>query len=142
MDKSYVGKTGWVFEFNHITFFVTTFAPCYPENHSRYSFESTECYVLLQPEISFAQYDLDQDTPFTDWDNPKTPREKIRSAFRMAGRGYPIRDTVRYPMAHDIIRPLEYDGDVVQWWKRAINHLDTSNILQVKHRYRTQSASS
>ena len=137
MDKSYINKRGWVFEFNSVTFFITTFAPFYAENHSRYSFGASNCYILLQPEISFAQYDLDEDTASTDWDNPRTPRDRIRCSFRQAGRGYPIRNTVYYPMAHDIVRPVEYDGDTVEWWTMA----KKSRTLNNSSRTRTQSAS-
>ena len=35
MNKSYISKVGWSFEFDSVPIFVTTFAPCYPENHSR-----------------------------------------------------------------------------------------------------------
>lgn len=35
MNKSYLGKVGWSFEYGGTPIFVTTFAPCYPENHSR-----------------------------------------------------------------------------------------------------------
>lgn len=38
MEKSYVGQKGWAFEFAREPFFVTTFAPFYPPNHSRYAF--------------------------------------------------------------------------------------------------------
>lgn len=47
MNKSYIDKHGWVFEFNRETF-VTTFAPFYPASHSE------DAFVLCQPEISFA----------------------------------------------------------------------------------------
>ena len=138
MDKSYISKRGWVFEFNSVTFFVTTFAPFYPENHSRYSFGAPNCYILLQPEISFAQYDFDEDTPFTDWDSPKTPRDRIRLAFRQAGRGYPIRNTIYYPMAHDIVRPIEYDGDVIEWWTWTKK---SQNVVKKTSRLRTRTYS-
>ena len=36
MNKSYVSKVGWSFEFNGEHIFVTSFAPCYPDNHSRF----------------------------------------------------------------------------------------------------------
>ena len=35
MDRSYMSKIGWSFEFGGVPIFVTTFAPCYPDNHSR-----------------------------------------------------------------------------------------------------------
>ncbi|XP_019635158.1 PREDICTED: uncharacterized protein LOC109478113 [Branchiostoma belcheri] len=120
MDKSYVSKRGWCFEFDRCTFFVTTFAPCYPETHSRFNFNSENSFVLLQPEESFLRHDIGADTPHTDWENPRTARDQIRAAYRRAGRPYVIRDTVIYPPVHDIVKPLggaTAPGDVVAWWE-------------------------
>ena len=102
--------------------FVTTFAPFYPTNHSRHGFQSGNCFILLQPEISFAQYDLTPDTPHTEWANPKTMRDKTRCAYKAAGRGYRIRETIYFPTAWDIVKhPDDGDGQaeetVVEWWK-------------------------
>lgn len=36
MNKSFLSKIGWSFEFNGAPIFVTTFSSCYPENHSRF----------------------------------------------------------------------------------------------------------
>ena len=117
MDKSYVDKRGWVFEFNRITFFITTFAPFYPSSSSRYAFGAEDCFILLQPEISFAQHDLPPDTPETNWSRPVTVRDRIRTAFRDSGRGYLIRDTVYYPVVHDIVKPArEGEDPLVEWW--------------------------
>ncbi|CAH1802557.1 unnamed protein product [Owenia fusiformis] len=121
MKEPNIGKTGWVFKFYNHTFFITTFGPFYSENHSRYGFESENCFVLLQPELSFAHHDLPPDTPETKWETPETIRDKIRVAYRDAGRGYHIRDTVVYPMAHDIVKPLTDKDDVITWWELKIN---------------------
>ena len=108
---------GWIFEFNRMTFFVTTFAPFYGETSPRFLFGCKNCYILLQPEIAFARHDVPFDTPYTAWDNPKTVRDRIRIAFKEAGRPYCIRDTTSYPMAYDIIRPLDEGSQINQWWK-------------------------
>nr|KAG5692055.1 hypothetical protein BaRGS_021487 [Batillaria attramentaria] len=75
-----------------------------------------DCFILFQPELSFAQHDLPDDTPVTNWDNPVTVRDRIRTAFRAAGRSYNIRETILYPMAHDIVKPLFDDDPLVEWW--------------------------
>lgn len=117
MRKSYIGGRGWYFEFNRTSIFVTTFAPCYPENHSRFTFGAHACFILLQPEYSFALKDLSADTPETNWDKPRTVRDRIRVAYKQHGREYLVRDTVYYPPAWDIVKPLTFDGPVVEWWK-------------------------
>ena len=117
MNKSYLSKVGWSFEFNGVPIFVTTFAPCYPSNHARFVFGATEAFVLFQPMYSFAIHDIGDDTPHTNWDNPVTVRDKIRVAFKENNRAYYIRDTIYYPAAHDIVKPLkEGVGDLVEWW--------------------------
>ncbi|XP_074655561.1 uncharacterized protein LOC141909093 isoform X2 [Tubulanus polymorphus] len=113
MDKSYIGGRGWVFEFNKMTFFVTTFAPFYPETHSRYSFGCRDHgYILFQPELSFARKDLPTYTPVTNWNNPRTIRDRIRVAFRDAGRPYPTHEV---PLVEEIVRPVD-SCDQIKWW--------------------------
>lgn len=117
MDKSYIDKRGWVFEFNKVTFFITSFAPFYPENHPRYGFGVRDCYILLQPELSFAFHDLPPDTPHTNWDQPQTVRDRIRVAFRDAGRSIYIPNSIYNPMVHEILRPVCDSDDIYEWWK-------------------------
>lgn len=118
MNKSFVSQIGWSFEFNAVPIFVTTFAPCYPENHSRYAFGAQNAFILLQPMYSFAIHEIGHDTPTTNWSNPQTIRDKIRVAYKENGRPYYIRDTIYYPMAHDVVKPLvEGPGNVVKWWR-------------------------
>jgi hypothetical protein len=135
MNSEFIDKNSWVnfvsffftiktfffykvFEFSKITYFITTFAPCYPENHPRYTFGVKNSYILFQPEVSFALHDLPYDTPNTSWDNPVTVRDKIRVAYKNAGRNYHIRETTHYPMAFDMIRPLNKDStnEIIEWW--------------------------
>lgn len=144
MDQKGINKRGWVFEFNRVTFFITTFAPFYPESHSRFSFGAENCYILLQPEVSFARHDLGPDTPrsMTEWDNPKTPRDRIRCAFRNAGRAYRIPEKLGVPLAHEIIRPIrDYGGnqgedydvkdDVVDWWQYRTHYKPTVKMVSL-----------
>lgn len=117
MDKSYIHRSGWVFRYNEVTFFITTFAPFYPENHARYCFGAENCYILFQPELSFAHHDLPSDTLETNWENPETVRDRIRVAFKMAGRPYKIPNTLSGPMVLDMIPPVAADEPVYEWWK-------------------------
>eukprot|EP01080_Neovahlkampfia_damariscottae_P007203 gene7203-11519_t len=113
-----VSKKGWHFEFNSIMIFVTTFAPCYPKTNARYAFGVKDsCFILLQPYESFSYHELSPDTPHTNWDNPKTERDKIRIAFKDSGRQYFIPESVYYPTAEHIVKPEIEKGDFVNWWK-------------------------
>ena len=67
---------------------------------------------------SFAIHDIGDDTPKTNWKNPQTVRDKIRCAYKDNNRAYHVRNTVVYPAAHDVVKPLkEGTGDLVEWWK-------------------------
>ncbi|KAK3759622.1 hypothetical protein RRG08_008204 [Elysia crispata] len=110
-------RRSWVFEFNKITFFLTSFAPFYPESNSRYGFETQHCYILFQPEISFAIHDLPPDTAETNWNHPVTVRDKIRIAFRDAGREYQAPMATRLPMVYDIVKPVDPYDTPLEWWK-------------------------
>eukprot|EP00743_Colponemidia_sp_Colp-15_P011961 GILK01013474.1.p1 GENE.GILK01013474.1~~GILK01013474.1.p1 ORF type:complete len:321 (-),score=30.08 GILK01013474.1:265-1227(-) len=119
MEKDFLGKRGWVFSFDKREYFITTFAACYPSQHSRYAFGVRHsCFILFQPYSSFLWHNVGNDTPYTNWSNPQTVRDKIRVKYRSNGRGYPIpENTDSFPVAHAFVRPL-YDSHrtVVRWW--------------------------
>lgn len=120
MRKNYIGRRGWYYEFARESFFVTSFAPCYPANHPRYQFEEhpDSCFVLLQPEESFLRHDLPPDRPrsATNWEEPADVRDRIRVNFRQHGREYRIPETVSYPPAEFIVPPLDVHDTPVQFW--------------------------
>ncbi|XP_013083159.2 uncharacterized protein LOC106068361 [Biomphalaria glabrata] len=113
--KKWNGKS-WVFEFNKITFFITSFAPFYPETNSRFSFGCENCYLLFQPEIAFAIRDLPDDTAETHWNHPVTVRDKIRVAFRDAGREYEVPMKLNEPMVYEIVKKVDPHDDQLYWW--------------------------
>ena len=115
MEKSYIEKPSWVFTFHQQTFFVTTFAPCYPASNSRFAFEAEHCYILFQPDVSFALHNIPPDTEHTNWDCPKTSRDRIRLAYRNAGRSYLVQK--QRPLIYDIVKPLTSDLNFFEWWK-------------------------
>jgi len=116
-NSRFIGRAGWTFQFCKARFFLTVFAPCYPETSSRYGFGSSHAFLLFQPEESFLRHDLPPDTPHTTWDHPKTVRDRARVRYSQAGRKYHIPDSVSYPAAEHIVKPLNEDGmQVVRWW--------------------------
>ncbi|XP_070532667.1 uncharacterized protein [Ptychodera flava] len=133
MRKSFIGKRGWCFEFNKVTLFITTFSPCYPSSHSRYAFGATSSFILFQPEVSFALHNIPDDTPHTNWVNPKTVRDRIRVAYKESGREYLIRNTVIYPPAHDIVKPFGMSDDsIIKWWETTGNTRNESTNMNDK----------
>ena len=88
--------------------------------------------MLLQPEISFAQHDLPADVGVAgSGERRATVRDRIRDAFREAGRGYPVRNARTFPMVREIVKPEEEGEEeevgeegVVRWWVK-----DDDNLL-------------
>ena len=100
-----------------LPFTLLTVCTCILSIH-RYAFGTDNAYILLQPMYSFAIHDIGEDTPKTNWNHPVTIRDKIRVAYKENDRGYYIRDTIIYPAAHDIVKPLkEGTGEIIEWWK-------------------------
>ena len=117
--KAYIHDRAWHFTFARFPIFVTTFAPCYGPTSSRYTYgaDPESAFVLLQPEYSFLRHDLPADTPHTEWDNPKTIRDRIRVSFRDAGQAYDIPNTVHYPASEHIVKALVRGQQAVRWWE-------------------------
>jgi hypothetical protein len=105
-------KKGWVFSFAGAEMFVTSFAPCYPASSSRYSFGDPFgfSFVLLQPYTSFVHHDVGDDTPIT-LDPPQSVRDRIRVAYKRAGREYTVPQSVASPVALEFVPPS------VEWWR-------------------------
>jgi len=108
MGKSYIHTSAWHFTFAKVPIFITTFAPCYPRNHCRFSYGSPKdsVFVLLQPEYSFLHHGLVHDRPTTNWEKPQDMRDRIRVSFRQAGQEYVIPPSVSYPVVEHIVKPL------------------------------------
>ena len=114
MGKSFIASAGWSFELNSIPIF----APCYPSKHNRYAFGTKNAFILLQPMHSFVTHNIDADTPHTNWEQPKTIRDRIRVSYKLNNHPYLIRDTIHYPTVHDIVRGMDsMSSDVLVWWK-------------------------
>lgn len=126
--KSYIKDKAWHFTFNSIPIFVTTFSGCYDKSSSRYAYgacndtdgncnAATSGFVLLQPEYSFLKHDIPSDTPFTQYENPITIRDRIRKSFKDAGQEYYIPNTVHYPASEHIVKSLD-GNSIIKWWEK------------------------
>jgi len=103
-------SSSWQFKFNYERIFVTSFAPCYPDNSPRYAFGSESAWILFQPEFSFSFHQVN---PFKQ---PGGVRQKIRDNYRDAGRPFhvPKRNEL---MGHLYVRPAdELGGGHIDWW--------------------------
>jgi FPC/CPF motif-containing protein YcgG len=120
MKMGPIDQPHWRFRYAGEDFFITTFSPCYPQESSRHCFGSLKAFMLFQPMTSFGRHGLVQDTPAseTEWERPKTMRDKARVAFKANGCPYHIPETLPYPVAEHIVKPEVDDGrGRVAWWK-------------------------
>jgi hypothetical protein len=94
MRRSYIGKYGWWFEYCHDFVFLTTFAPFYDATHSRHQYDAprTSCFVLFQPEFSFARRNISCGHEATKWTKPESERDVVRVAFLNKQQNYVKRD--------------------------------------------------
>jgi len=115
-----IDRPEWRFRFAGEDFFITTFSPTYPKDHSRQTFGVPKAFCLFQPLTSFGRHGLVEDTPgsATNWKAPVTLRDKARVAFRERGCPYHIPEELPYPVAEHIVKPLQDDGTgCVKWWE-------------------------
>jgi len=125
--------TAWQLSFGDESFFVTTFAPCYPATHPRHSYGVESTFILMQPEVTFFVHKI----PLRG--TPGTARWKIREAFKATGQPYEHNEPRHMPVASWFVRPLETNReklmaghvtednefgepvergyDIVHWWE-------------------------
>mmetsp|Transcript_70339 Transcript_70339/g.161381 ORF Transcript_70339/g.161381 Transcript_70339/m.161381 type:complete len:216 (+) Transcript_70339:346-993(+) len=122
MTPGRLSQRSWCFSFCRETFFVTTFAPFYPPDHPRHQFGAAadSGFILLQPEMSFLVHGVSEDIPrgATNWDDPQTERDRIRSNFWRAGREFYYPETVKFPPALMVVAALDpFQDPFVEFWK-------------------------
>lgn len=86
--------------------FISTFSPCYAQNHSRHSFNLPYCYIVIQPEHSF-------DDSFKIG---KREHEKIRGLYDRRGQNYfPSTAMTSGTDLHKFVKPLTKETKL-DWW--------------------------
>ena len=144
MERRYIHSPSWVFSFAGTEFFVTTFAPCYPHDSSRYQFGVADAaFVLLQPYHSFMLHRVGVQTPRSHtFPNSGSSngssngssgnannggdvqqrqldvRDEIRLRFARHGRPYFVPEhPTRMSNAYDVVPPRTEHSTVVRWWR-------------------------
>jgi len=138
MHSKNIQDDRWHFAFCQEPMTLTTFAPFYPATSSRYAFRShaDSSFVLFQPESSFAWYDsgkgLTRDE--TCWHRPTSARERIRVAYKNAGREYDVatHSEGALPAARHVVRPIRLDGPNVEWWKVPIAACERTSAIATR----------
>jgi FPC/CPF motif-containing protein YcgG len=101
----------WQFSFSQQRFFVSVFAPCYPENHCRYSHNPKSIFLFFQPEFSFDVHGIHKDNS-----NRHKIKNKIRKSFAEVGSAYDVELVNQGIEAYLYIMPLRVGDKPVRWW--------------------------
>jgi hypothetical protein len=107
-----VEDPAWAFSYGGEKLFVNSFAPCYPQSHSRYSFGCDHTYVFFQPRHSFRKAFHEHETAIS-----AETRAVIRRAFERHGRPYDTTISAAPFDAYRFVRPLNPGDPPVRWWK-------------------------
>lgn len=101
----------WQFSAFGTELFVLALSDVYPPTSSRYTFGVRGSFLLLQPEISFQNFKLPRG------ETKQQVRDRIRSAFARAGRGYEGQ-IVNTPFeAPRYVKPETGSDIPVRWWE-------------------------
>ncbi|WP_229641629.1 YqcI/YcgG family protein [Waterburya agarophytonicola] len=110
-----VEDLAWSFAFGGDKIFVNTFAPFYPEGHSRYGFGSSSTWIMFQPRHSFGRVAKIGETAL-----PPHIRLRIREDHASHNRAYdPKLSAIPYE-AYRCIRPLCLGDSEVRWWETTL----------------------
>jgi len=128
MDVNPEHFSNWLLMFGNESFFLTTFAPCYPRSHPRHTYGVESTFLLFQPEISFARRKIPTQAA------PKNIRWKIRRNFAAKGQAYTHHEPPWSPVASWFVRPIDIGHaedmeedletwpedrgyDIIKWWE-------------------------
>ena len=107
-----IDSPDWDFEHAGERFFVSLFAPFYPDTHSRFSGHASVGFILFQPERGFRRFGVSSQLP---------GRERLSRAvgrrFYRHGQTYDATRNARTPKALRFVKPLGSDEEPIAWWK-------------------------
>lgn len=106
-----IESSDWDFRFQDKDFFVSTFAPLYPESHSRFSHSPSTAFIVFQPDSSFDRHHIH---------SAAEAREKITDfverTFEDHGISYDCDLTTRHVKAERYVKRLSPSHAPVKWW--------------------------
>ncbi len=106
-----IEEPAWDFVFQGHAFFVSVFAPFYPDAHPRWSGEPDTAFILLQPERGFRRFGV----------SAHRPRRRLLSAlvekrFERSGLPYDAAANQATPKARRYVKPIAEGDPPVDWW--------------------------
>jgi hypothetical protein len=103
---------GWDFEYAGERFFVSLFAPLYPEWHSRSSRHGSIGFVLFQPERSFRRFGVSSRHP-----RRRQLSWRVHRRFQRHGQDYDVDANSRTPKALRFVKPIDPGEPPIAWWR-------------------------
>lgn len=102
-----VHDPGWDFTFGGFRWFISSIAPCYGPDSSRFGFGATSTFVFLQLHSSFAHFGVPKG-------EQSRVRQLIRTKYAQNGRPY---DGESPCDAEKFVKPLVLGAPPVRWWQ-------------------------
>jgi len=102
----------WDFKYAGERFFVSLFAPLYPEWHSRSSMHGSIGFVLFQPERSFRHFGVSSRHP-----RRQQLSRGVHRRFQRQGQDYDVDANARMPKALRFVKPLGRGEPPIAWWR-------------------------
>lgn len=107
-----IDSINWDYKYSGYKFFIPTFGPFYPQNHSRYSHNDNVAFILFQPDLTFSRFKISSSAP---------QREQltyaIRKKFLDAGIDYDLYLVKGSPKALRYVKPLKRGDSYIRWWE-------------------------
>jgi YqcI/YcgG family. len=107
-----IERPGWWLTFGGVELFVLTFAPCYPQTHSRWSGGTDSVFLLIQPRSAFAR----RRRPGRRSLGHRV-RRSIRRRFAQQGMDYDVGLAESSIEAHQFVKPIAIGDPPVRWWE-------------------------
>jgi len=102
----------WNFDYRGVDFFVPTFAPFYPPEHTRYSQDELSAFIVLQPDHSFSRRGINSQSPHRERLTSQT-----RDLFESMGYQYNVNLITGTPKALRYVHPVDPFGTPIRWWE-------------------------
>ena len=107
-----IEKMEWDYVFNGIRFFIAVFASIYKPNHPRFAFNKDIAFVMFQPDATFDKYNINSQK-----ETRAVITTKVMTLFEKRGFDYNIKLVQGSLKAVRYLKPLNPNGDPIEWWK-------------------------
>lgn len=102
----------WNFTYRKVKFFVSSFAPFYSRDHTRYSHQPESAYIAFQPDHCFSRRGINSKNP-----DRYLITEKTKANCEKMGYKYDVNLVSNTPKAVRYIHPPVLGQGFIKWWE-------------------------